>query len=139
MAAKAAMKVLLTKEEQMLLTKLSPDVQALFKGRVESETLDSYESEEELVERLTKSSYEKYPEVKTMLQKFLDSGDVNDFSFDDLSDGALDVLLFSIGACGISALIEISLQSDILDQEGAEAVATLATARHRVLTVNSSK
>jgi hypothetical protein len=139
MAAKATTKVLLTKEEQALLTKLSPNVQALFSGRVESETLESYESEEELVERLSKASYDKYPEVKAMLEKFTKSGDVNDFSFDTLSDGALDVLLFSIGACGISALIEISLQSDSLDKDAAEALATLSVARHRVLTVNSSK
>ncbi|HRH93515.1 MAG TPA: hypothetical protein PKV72_03200 [Candidatus Peribacteria bacterium] len=139
MAAKATTKVLLTKEEQALLTKLAPNVQALFKDRVESEVLDSYESEEELVDRLSKTSYDKYPEVKAMLDKLMTSGNLDDFDMEAMPDGALDVLLFSIGACGISALVELSLQDTELDADAAEAIAALTKARHRVLTVNSGK
>ncbi len=138
MPAKAATKVLLTNEEQALLKKLPPNAQALFKGRVESETLDSFETEEELAERLSKTSYDQYPEVKGMIDKLLTSGNIDDLDFEKLSDGALDVLLFSIGACGISALIEISLQDEV-SKDAVEAIATLSAARHRVLTVNSSK
>lgn len=138
MAAKAATKVLLTKEEQALLKKLAPNVQALFKDRVEAESLTSFETEEELVERMSKASYEQYPEVKTMMEKFAVTGNPEDLSFDKLSDGALDVLLFSIGACGISALIEISLQEQVTQDE-VDVIATLSAARHRVLTVNSAK
>jgi predicted AlkP superfamily pyrophosphatase or phosphodiesterase len=138
MAAKAATKVLLTKEEQALLKKLAPNVQALFKDRVEAESLTSFETEEELVERMSKASYEQYPEVKTMMEKLVQSGDMTDLNLEKLSDGALDVLLFTIGACGISALIELSLQ-DSVGKDDVEALATLSLARHRVLTVNSSK
>lgn len=139
MAAKATTKVLLTKEEQALLTKLAPNVQALFKDRIESEVLESYESEEELVDRLSKTSYDKYPEVKAMLDKLMTSGNLEEFDLEAMPDGALDVLLFSIGACGISALVELSLQDTELDADAAEAIAALTKARHRVLTVNSGK
>ena len=131
--------VYLTQEEQELLQKQPKGVQDLFKGRMKPEILTSYETEDELVERMSKANYDRYPEVKQIVEKFGKSGSVEDVALDTLSDGALDVLLFSIGACGICAILETSLQqSDIdIDADAVDAFAALTAARQRILKVNA--
>ncbi len=137
MATKDTGSAYFTAEEMKLLKTLPKATQDYFKGRVQPETLDTFETEEELVERMKSASYDKYPEVRQMVGELAKTGDVSAVSFEKMSDGALDTLLFSIGACGMSALIETSLQENV-DASAADAIVSLSKARHRVLTVNSS-
>ncbi len=134
-----ATKMMLTKEEQALVSKLPANLQAMFDGKWEAETLTSFETEDELVERMTTASYDDFPEVKKMVEVCAQSGKMEDMAFDKMSDGALNIFLYSIGACGVSAIIETSLQSEQLDADGVAAISMLSMARHKLLTMNASK
>lgn len=139
MASKAATKVLLTKEEQALLKNMTPATQALFNGRTADETLTSFENEEELVHRMSSASYDKFPEVAQVIEKFSKTANVDDLALEKLSDGAIETLLYSIGACGICAIVETAMQTDQFDRDGVEAIAVLTTVRHKILEKNAAK
>ena len=137
MATKAATKVLLTPEEQAMLKKMPARAQDMLKGRFEEETLTSFESEDELVRRMASADYSSYPEVKQIMEQFGKTGALEDVALDKLSEGALEMLLYSIGACGICAVAELMLQMDEIDRDTVEALAVLTTVRHRILQKNA--
>ena len=132
-----------TADEKRLFDTLPNDVKKGWEGSVEIETIDAYETVAELQGRMAHTSYDKYPAAKALADKArraVERGEgLREISFLDLPSEALPVFFYSIGACGVSAMIELSLQdAEKLRMSGMEGVEALSRIRHHLLQQNSS-
>lgn len=127
-------------EELALLT---PENKKAWAGQLKKETLTAYETPEQLDARMKSVNYDKYPELRAQIDAFareVQSGKMPTLSFSNFPEEAIDSFLFSIGASGISAFIDLYLrQKEVVESTGAmEAVAALSRARHKILEKNQA-
>lgn len=129
----------LTPFEQKLVRS---DLLQEWKWTLASETLQSYESPEELDQRMKLLSRGNNAELEKLSKKItakLDLGEeLGKLMPEDVSDEALTMLLFGIGALGMTALIEI-LGRDAKSQDDLFNMAALTAARHALLEANTAQ
>lgn len=101
------------------------------------ETSDAYETDQQLKESMSHLDYGNSPAVAAFAQK-LSHGASSPAIWEDLPEEILPQFLHAIGACGICALIEISLKSGKVDADGMKGIAALSIIRHNVLLRNAS-
>ncbi|MAE68620.1 hypothetical protein CL635_02320 [bacterium] len=104
---------------------------------VVDETLDSYESERQIVMRYRLADFSAYPQVAVMVERIANGESPGDVSLNDLPDGVQKELYFTMGARGVNALIQTLLPEMKSDDELA-ALAALSAARHKLLEINAS-
>ena len=75
--------------------------------------------------------------LEKAVQQLSEGKGIDSVSLDDFPEDAVPSFLYSIGACGTSALIEMILQKKGLTDEDMEGVAALSRARHRILQINT--
>ncbi len=128
----------LTPFEQKLVRS---DLLKEWKWTLSDETLQSYETTDELDARLKLLSKSRNVELERLSQKIsakLDMGESLENLPEDVSDEAFTLMLFGIGAMGMTALIEI-LSRDAKSQDDLFNMAALTAARHALLQANSSQ
>lgn len=131
----------LTADEKTLFDALPKDVRQSWEGRVAVENLTNYETKEQLMERMKTADYSKYPEVKTFIGKLtsnmISGKPLTEFNFDDFPNEALPLFLYTLGATGMTALMNLSLQEAALTPDGLEGTALLSAARRNLLASNA--
>ncbi len=129
----------LTADETRLFGKnVSAALRKSWQDSVREEALDTYETEEQLQTRMQSVSYGQFPQVKALAEKAAAQKSLDGLSLQDIPPQAMPVLLHSIGACGVSALIELSFQDPaLIDDNALEGIAGLSRARHQMLIANA--
>ncbi|HRH94141.1 MAG TPA: hypothetical protein PKV72_06460 [Candidatus Peribacteria bacterium] len=129
----------LTPFEQKLVRS---DLLKEWKWTLGTETLQSYETPEELDQRMKLLSRGNNAELEKLAKKItakLDLGqELDKLMPEDVSDEAFTMLLFGIGALGMTALIEI-LGRDAKSQDDLFNMAALTAARHALLEANTAQ
>ncbi len=135
---------LTAEERERLFAKLPSALQSHWEKNIRPETIDAYESPKELQMRLQESKFASHPGVKAMFDKMVkhvESGKKGDpfeaVQMEDFPPDALPSLLFTIGAAGTEAFIQMLLGSDDVTEEDMESIASLTRARHRMLQLNA--
>lgn len=125
----------LTTEEQKWFETLPA---ALKEGwTVEPETIDAYETAEELQVRLNITRMPKFPPVDKLLQKLRDGADIKDVNLDDLPEEMMPSFFFAIGAKGVSIFMG-ALFKLAKDDEDVQALCAMSLIRHDILETNAS-
>lgn len=132
----------LTGEERKEIWPRLPDViKQEWESRVREEIIDAYESAEELEKRMAQSQLGKSPAMQALIQdvaqNMVDGKSIQDVSVAGIPDDLVPDFLYSIGACGVSALLQMMLQNPELKAKDMEQVAALSRARHRILQINA--
>ncbi len=113
-----------------------------WKWTLKDETLQSYESPSELDVRMKLLARGKNAELEKLVEKInakLDLGEELDSLIPEgVSDEAFTMLLFGIGALGMTALIEI-LAHDAKSQDDLFNMAAITGARHALLEANMAQ
>ena len=123
------------------LALLPPEVKKAWRSRMQKESLTAYETPEQIDARMSSASYEKYPALQQQINGYVAAfkrGESPVVTFTDFPEEAVDTFLFSIGASGISMLIDLYLrQQSVLESPNMmESVAALSRARHKILEKN---
>ena len=129
--------------ERKLLGTLPAELTTSWEGHIEEETQTSYETQEQLTERAASVTFDAYPAAKAVADrcaKALEAGEgIDALSLKGFPEEAMPSLLYMIGACGIEALIELSLaDASRLTPKAMEAIAAMSRARHHILADNAS-
>lgn len=131
-------------EREKLFAKLPSALQMHWEKNIRPETIDAYETPKELQLRLQESKFAQHPGVKAMFNKMvthMESGKDGDpfeaVQMEDFPADALPSLLFTIGAAGTEAFIQMLLGDDHLTEDDMESIASLTRARHRMLQLNA--
>ncbi len=135
----------LTPEERTRLFETLPDaLRDAWKSRVREETITVYESPEELQTRMRESKFADHAGIKGLFDKMvahIESDQKTDafdaIQMEDFPTDALPSFLFTIGACGVEAFMEMLLQEKNLSAEDLESIASLSRTRHRLLQMNA--
>lgn len=126
----------LTQFEQKLLRS---DLLQEWKWDLKDEQLEACESAEELDKRMKLLSKGMNPQMEKLVKKInakLDLGErLNELAPEGVSDDAFALLLFGIGALGMTALIELLLR-DAKSQDDLFDIAAITCARHALLQAN---
>lgn len=129
----------LTPFEQKLVRS---DLLQEWKWTLADEALQAYESPEELDMRMRLLSRGSNAELEKLSKKItakMDLGqELEKLMPEDVSDEAFTMLLFGIGALGMTALIEI-LGRDAKSQDDLFSMAALTIARHALLEANTAQ
>lgn len=132
----------LTQEEiDNIFEKLPAKIQKTWKKRLQVETIDAYETEQELTARLNKTKYDDIPGMEAFAKHAvtaLSSDDVESASPAGIPEAAYPRFFYSIGACGMSAMLEIAMQDPKISNEIMETVAGMSFVRHIILEANAS-
>ncbi len=132
----------LTSDEQKhLFDRLPEALQASWKDKISIEAIDAYETEEELKERMTSVRYDDLPSVKEFMQsavKAAEAGNLENADYASIPEAAFPRYYHSIGACGMTAMLEFTLHDPNLTEEGMRAVASMSMVRHIILEANAS-
>ena len=128
-------------ERKEIFERLEAGMKKAWEKSVREENIDAYESMEELQKRLSEADLGQFPGVEAALEKAIkqlaEGKKLEDVSLDDFPADAIPSFLYSIGACGTSALLEMILQEKGLSDEDLEGAAALSRARHRILQINA--
>lgn len=132
---------LTTEEQEEFFANLPQDIQKKWATLVRDETLDAYETAEELQKRMKESTMlQEHPELQAFFEKMsqqLASGkQVEQLSLDDMPEDAIPAFLYDVGASGVSVFIQMALQSDP-QPEDMDGIAALSRARHHILQINT--
>lgn len=132
--------IYLVEEELALLTSAAKKNWEKF---IKMETFTAYETPAQIDARMRAVSYKKYPAVQNKIDAYIadmKAGKQVELSFDDFPEEALSSFLFSIGASGISALIDLYLHDPTVQDhpEIMEGIAALTRARHGILEKNEA-
>ncbi len=132
----------LTKEEKTLFSQFPASVQDAWKGRITEETGSAYETPEQMDARMHAVNYDKYPKAKEIIETIkmsIREGKTPQVSFADFPDGAIDSFLFSLGASGISFLMESMLRmpEQTSTKDGMDGLMVLSCVRHETLESNA--
>ena len=132
----------LTQEEiDNLWEKLPAAMQKHWKPMLTVESLQSFETEQELTKRMKTVRLDDIPGMKEFTDEFvqtIEKGDLTKASLKNMPQVAILRHFYSIGACGMSALIGIMLQDPALDEPAMQAVADFSVIRHAILESNAS-
>lgn len=105
--------------------------------QVEDETIDAMESQEVLRMRSRMADFDQYPEVKKLMEK-VEQGETPDaLRLDDIPENILHELAFTLGAVGLTSLME-ALFDAVSSDEDIQGLAGFSHLRHEILAVNSS-
>ncbi len=128
-------------DEELAL--LLPATRKAWENKLKRETITAYETPPQISARMKAVSYKRFPELQEKIDQYvadMQKGKATDFSLEDFPEEAVDSFLYSIGASGISAFIDMYLRSP--DAQGnaeiMEAVAALSRARHTILEKNAA-
>ena len=128
----------LTADERPLFDALPDDVKGAWEGKLAEETLDAYETPEQLAVRL--SVFDDQPEVKRAVDAVFaalkDGASPDAVELPDMPEEVVPRVLFALGAGGMSALLQILLRSATADS--LEGIAALSQARHLLLEQNAA-
>ena len=132
----------LTKHE---MTKLFPAlpvaVQRTWKKKVKDEMNDAFETKEELLNRMQKPWNDESKELESFVKhvgNILEQGKgVDAIDLQKFPDSAFPRFFYTIGACGMSAFIQISLQQKNIKNGDMKAIAGLSFIRHAILEANT--
>jgi hypothetical protein len=132
----------LTKEEvDNVFTKLPAKAQSSWKPRLTVESLTTFETEDELQRRMSSVRTDDIPGIKEFVESFItmvQKKDLTNLSLNDVPEVAILRHFYAIGACGMSALIEVALQDPELDDDAVFAIADFSVIRHAILQANAS-
>ena len=139
-SAKSDSTIYLVQEELALLT---PASKKKWEKSIVMETLTAYETPEQIDARMRAVNYSKYPKVQKVIDACLLSfkqGNQPDFSLESFPREAINSFLYSIGASGISAYIDMFLRSKSAQEnpETMDGIADLTRARHAILEKNQA-
>ncbi len=128
----------LTADERRLFHALPREVRTPWEESLIDEVLTAYETPADLRSRRQSMPFNRYPELKNLIEKIDASVPADELSFDALPAEAVPLLLAAIGAAGVSAVIEALLKDDtaIRSSDDLEGVAALSRARHQMLEDN---
>ena len=127
--------IYLTAGEQNVFQNLSP---ALREGwEVKEETLNAYETDEELDIRAHISRLSKHPAVAALMAQLKAGTPVQSLSINDIPEDILPTFYFAIGARGVSTLIMILL-SELATDEDMQGLSGFTAIRHDILETNAS-
>ena len=132
---------LTAEEQEHVFARLPRELQERWKDRVHTETIDAYETEEELMERMRSVRYDDLPGVRTFMEasvRAAETGDLESVDFSVLPEAAFPRYFHSIGACGMSAMLQLTLQEPGITDEGMQAAASMSIVRHIILEANAS-
>lgn len=109
--------------------------------RVQQEELTAYESAEVIKVRMEMLPLDEYPEMQNVVNGYIEQAEadepLSDMSFlREFPQELLPEFLFAVGAVGITALVEASLQEQP-DDKAMEYLALLTEFRHRILEANA--
>lgn len=123
----------LTPEEQQKFSKIDP---TLTDGwRIETETLDCYESTLQLQMRYNMADFTMHPSMKDWAERILNGESVTKFSVADIDASAYKELFFVLGAKGLKAIIG-SILEEVREDDDVRALQELCMARHKMLEIN---
>lgn len=133
--------IYLTKEEKEIFDSLPAGSKNRWLDRVQRETIDAYETPEELERRMIGARYERFPQVRRIVDDMIHASaegkSINDVSVEDFPDEAVPTFLYGIGALGMSAIIKAQLQEVRLNDALLETIGALSRSRHLVLKSNA--
>lgn len=128
----------LTPFEQKLLRS---DLLQEWKWELKEEKLEACETPAELDKRMKLLARGKNPQMEKLVQKInakLDLGEkLTELTPEGVSDDAFALLLFGIGALGMTALVELLLR-DAKSQDDLFDIAAITNARHALMKANRS-
>ncbi len=124
--------LLLTHDEQALYKGLSAELQT---ASVQDETIDAFESNDELALRYQMATFDRDPSVKNLLQ-YVREGKYDQVDLESISPEILPDLYFTMGARGLSALAQ-SVLSTANSAEDLEQLEAITLIRHEILLANS--
>ncbi len=134
-------KMYLTEFEQKLLQTLHPSLFAAGKQSFVTETTDAYETPADLDSRMRILAQGEYPEIKKLadhvVAKLERGTSMEKFLPEDISDEALMLILFGIGALGMTAIIEFMIR-DAHNEQQLQDIAEVTKARRMLLETNAS-
>lgn len=132
---------LTAEEQEHLFKKLPQHLQDAWSPSLKTETVDAYETEAELKERMTSTTYEDLPSMKDFHQSAVaaaEAGDLSTADFTKIPHEAFPRYFHSIGACGMSAMMQFTMHDPELNDEGLRAVASMSMIRHIILEANAA-
>lgn len=131
----------LTKSEIQLFKKLPAKVRQSWEKRIEEEKYDFFESPQEILHRMSTVDYSKVKGMEKFLKSadkhIADGGDIASLPFDQIPDNALPMMLHTIGASGMTALIGMGLQAKDVNDDDLHGMAAMSAMRRVVLMANS--
>lgn len=126
----------LTAVEREIFAALPKDVIA--EWNLEPETGAAYETSDVLRVRAGMARFDSYPELLALTAQAATSGKPIDAGvLAHVPESVLPELYFTIGACGLSAVIPVLL-TQVKTDDDLEGVAGLSVARHDILRTNAS-
>jgi hypothetical protein len=132
----------LTAEEKKLFFNKLPDaIRKSWELSLKEETIDAYETAQELEKRgeeVARDPDAAQPEFARMLNAHLESGKgLDDVPIADIPPNILYDGFYQMGASGLSAFIQLSLQDADIEDQDMIGIATLTLVRHHVLEANA--
>jgi len=132
----------LTPEEiEHLWPTLPDDIRNRWQSSVVEETQTSFETSNELNDRLDKLSKDTSPEMESLREQLvqgLKAGkQPSQIQWKEIPDATILQLLHGVGACGVSAFIEMAMQEQNLTDQTMVSVASLSVVRHHMLEANA--
>ncbi len=132
----------LTGEERAnIVPALPAEIRSAWEANLREEVIDAYETTEELEKRMAQSQLGKSPAVQALIKDVSDhmaeGKSIENISIAGIPDDLVPDFLYSIGASGVSALLQMMLQSPKLKPKDMESIAALSRARHRILQINA--
>ncbi len=125
----------LTKNEQLWFNQFSD---ALKEGwDVKEETLDSYETDEDLDIRYRLARFHAYAPLKKLIEEAKSGKPTMQMSLKDIPQEMIPTIMFTIGAKGIAAMMSVLLAKSATDED-IKALAQLSMLRHSILEANAS-
>jgi hypothetical protein len=133
----------LTTSERAVFDALPRALREGWVERTKEEGGTAYESEKQRETRLriVAEEYKRYPHLQRIaegaLKQVAEGKGPEDLSLEEIPQDALMPLLFSLGASGVSALIE-ALLGDVKSDEDLSGIAALSEVRHAILESNAT-
>lgn len=125
----------LTQDEKKIFENLS---EALREGwKIQDETINAYETDEQLAVRVSMADTDRWPELKKLMQEMKEGKEVNVTDIKSIPESAMPELLFTIGARGVTMLI-YALMQKAKDDQDIEGLAAFSMLRHDLLETNAS-
>lgn len=123
--------------EMTLFNALPKSIQAEWQGKVVEESIDAYESEDQLATKMNGAPFVNDERYKAWAAKHSSGVQTSDSLLSDFPGDLFPSFFECIGACGLCAMIEMALGNGKLDDEAMNGVAALSVLRHQILTKNA--
>ena len=132
----------LTGEERAkIFPRLPAEIRSVWEPGVREEVIDAYENAQELEKRMAQSQLGKSLAMQVLIKDVSDhmaeGKSIENISIAGVPDDLVPDFLYTIGASGVSALLQMMLQSPKLHPKDMESIAALSRARHRILQINA--